>query len=430
MFGLGLNSGLSLSGLPLKHLVLGFSFVIFGWENYLAYRQHRRLKETAVPKALGDIVTQETFDKAQAYGRDKSTFSFFSGLYQQLQTTLVFSFDVLPKFWTLAGGCLAYFGLGGNEIAQSIAFLALTSLASTAINMPFSLYYTFVVEEKHGFNKQTLSLYFSDLAKTVLLTGVIGGPLVSAFLWIIKKTGKNFFFYVWLFTLVFQLVFVTIYPTLIQPLFNKFTPLEDGPLKEKIEALSARVKFPLTKLFVVDGSKRSSHSNAYFFGFFKNKRIVLFDTLLEQCNHEEICAVLAHEIGHWKMSHILKILAISQVQLFGIFYLFSRVINHTPLYSAFGFDTKPIIIGFLLFQYIYTPVESISGFLMNLLSRKHEFEADAYGKQLGYADTLKSALVKLQIKNLGNMNPDKMYSAWHYSHPPLVERLEGLAKAE
>lgn len=194
--------------------------------------------------------------------------------------------------------------------------------------------------------------------------------------------------------------------------------------------MAKKIDFPLKKLFVVDGSKRSSHSNAYFFGFFKNKRIVLFDTLIEHSTVEEICAVIGHELGHWKMNHITKMLIFNQAHIFSIFYLFSKVVDNPEFYKDFGFDTMPVLIGFFLFQMLLTPVESVLQFLLHIMSRKHEFEADAFAKALGYAETLKSGLIKLQVKNKGDSNPDPWYSAYHFSHPPLVERLNAIGKTE
>ena len=202
--------------------------------------------------------------------------------------------------------------------------------------------------------------------------------------------------------------------------------MEDGELKTKIEALAERIKFPLKKLYVIDGSKRSSHSNAYFYGFGKNKHIVLYDTLIEHSNNEEICAVLAHEIGHWQMSHTLKLMGVTQANLLFIFWLFSLFIHSNKLYSDFGFSTMPTLIGFMLFQFIYSPLESVTGFLMHVYQRKNEYEADAYALKLGYASTLRSALIKLSVKNLGGFNVDPLYSAWNHSHPSLVERLNAL----
>lgn len=202
--------------------------------------------------------------------------------------------------------------------------------------------------------------------------------------------------------------------------------MEEGELRSRIEALAARISFPLKKLYVIDGSKRSSHSNAYFYGFGKNKHIVLYDTLIEHSDNDEICAVLAHELGHWKMGHTLKLLVVNQIHLLTIFFLFSLFIHNKQLYDHFGFDTMPTLIGFMLFQFIYSPVESVIGFLQHVYQRKNEYEADAYALKLGYASTLRSALIKLSIKNLGGFNVDPLYSAWNHSHPSLVERLNAL----
>lgn len=214
-----------------------------------------------------------------------------------------------------------------------------------------------------------------------------------------------------------------IFPSFIQPLFNKFTPLPEGSLRKKIEALAIRLKFPLKKLFVVDGSKRSSHSNAYFFGFFNNKRIVIYDTLIEQSTEDEVVAVLAHELGHWYFNHVLLNILTVQAQLYAIFYLFSFVIKLKALYAQFGFvSQQPIIIGFLLFQFVYSPADSVMTFFMNYLTRSKEFQADAFAKKLGYTEQLKAGLITLNKKNLSNVNPDPLFSMYHHSHPPLIQR--------
>ncbi|KAJ3040310.1 CAAX prenyl protease 1 [Rhizophlyctis rosea] len=416
---------------PWKEYVLGFSVLMYGWETYLNLRQHRKLLERLPPPQVKTLVSTEDFSKARDYGLDKSNFGFIKDIFSILETAAIFIYDILPWLWDFSGRLLARWGYGEEyEIVHSLVFLAFLTYGSSIIHIPFDLYSTFVIEQRHGFNKQTLSLYISDYLKTSALTAVIGAPVVAAFLWIVKWAGTGFAFWVWLFMFFFQLILITIYPTFIQPLFNKFTPLEDGELKKKIDDLAARIKFPLTKLFVIDGSKRSSHSNAYFFGFFKNKRIVLFDTLLEQSTHEEILGVLAHELGHWQYNHVMQMLAVIQFHLFVLFYAFGYFIDFTPLYRSFGFNTQPILIGFLLFNYIYGPLDTIMSFIQNLISRKNEFQADAFAKKLGYTEVLKSGLIKLHIKNKGNLNPDHWYSAWHYSHPPLVERLEALGKAE
>ncbi|KAF9937311.1 hypothetical protein BGZ75_000361 [Mortierella antarctica] len=414
---------------PYKELVLGFMYTVFLWEEYLRYRHYRNLCSKVRPKALNDYVAEEQFQKAQAYGRDKAQFGFVESVFNQIQSTLTITMDFLPWLWTLCGDIM--FRLAGYgseyEITQSILFFVLLTVFSTVVSLPFSLYSTFVIEERHGFNKQTLGLFFSDMVKGHLVGGAIGMPFLAGFLKIIKIGGDNFFFYIWLFLVAFQLIMVSIYPTFIQPLFNKFESLPEGELRTMIEALASRIHFPLTKLFVIDGSKRSGHSNAYFYGFFKNKRIVLFDTLLEHSNNEEICAVLAHELGHWACNHTLKMLAFNQVQIFAIFYLFSQFIHNKEMYVSFGFtDSTPTLIGFLLFQFLYSPVESVIAFVANMLSRRYEFQADAFARNLGYAGSLASGLIKLQLKNLGTMNPDWLHSMYHRSHPELIERLDAI----
>ncbi|KAI8097916.1 peptidase family M48-domain-containing protein [Gilbertella persicaria] len=418
-----------LDTLDYKQFVLGFSCAVYGFEQYLNYRQYNRYLMRDRPSELADIVTEEDFKKAQAYNLDKSRFGFIEGFYKQIETVLMLYYDALPAIWNYAGHLLNKFvGYGPEyEITQSLVFLTLFSLLSTVTSTPFSLYSTFVVEQRHGFNKQTIGLFFMDLLKSHLIMAVLMFPFMSAFIWIIQSTGDNFYFYVWLIVIMFQLFIITVYPTYIQPLFNKLTPMEQGELRTRIEELAARIKFPLKKLYVIDGSKRSGHSNAYFYGFGKNKHIVLYDTLIEHSNNDEICAVLAHELGHWKMGHTLKLLAVNQVYLLSIFWLFSFFIHNRKVYQDFGFHhSMPTLIGFLLFQFIYSPVESVIGFLMHVYQRKNEYEADAYALKLGYASTLRSALIKLSVKNLGGFNVDPWYSAWNHSHPSLVERLKAL----
>ncbi|CAG8456872.1 11426_t:CDS:2 [Funneliformis mosseae] len=427
---LGLD--LKAPGTPYKEFVLAFSWAVYIFEQYLGVRQYRKLREPNPPKSLQDIEEiREKFHKTQEYGLDKAKFGFVSGLFGQVQSTWIIVWDVLPWLWNLSGEWLTYAGYGTDyEITQSLIFTVTITTMLYFISLPLSLYYTFVIEERHGFNKMTLGLFVMDTVKGFLITGVIGLPIIALGLQIIKWSGDNFYFYVWVFMIIFNFILLTIYPTLIQPLFNKVTPLPEGELREQIEALAARINFPLKKLHVIDGSKRSGHSNAYFYGFFKNKQIVIYDTLIEQANNEEILAVVGHELGHWSLNHSVKVLTIYQIHNLFLFFVFSQFISNTVLYRSFGFETQPTLIGFILFQFIYAPIENVVAFLMNILSRKHEFEADAFAKKLGYGKQLRTGLIKIQIKNLGNINNDAWYSAYHFSHPPLPERLNALEKMD
>merc|ERR1719429_196079 len=280
-------------------------------------------------------------------------------------------------------------------------------------------------------------------------------PLVAAIIKIIYWGGTYFFVYLWAFVTVFSLFMLIVYPEFIAPLFDKYTPLPEGQLRKDIEGLAASVEFPLYKLFVVEGSKRSSHSNAYFYGFFKFKRIVLFDTLLEVeerkkllseedkeneeekidktksgCSNQEIVAVLGHELGHWKLNHVAKNIVIGQVQIFLMFALFAYLSKSKALYEAFGFtDSQPVLIGLMIvLQYITAPYSAVIGFLMSVLSRHFEFQADTFAADLGKAADLQGALVKLNNDNLSFPIYDWLYSAWHHSHPPVLERIEALKK--
>ncbi|KAJ2057966.1 zinc metalloprotease [Coemansia sp. S146] len=424
--------GEMLHRMPYKECVLLFSWATYFWEAKLDIRQRDRLHEVRRPAAISQFVSRQAYLEASAYGLDKSSLVLVKNAFMQAQTTAIIVYDLTPWMWNVVGDAMqTHLGLGAEyEITRSIAYFVAATLISTMLSLPFDLYSTFVVEKKHGFNKQTAALFFSDLAKNLMLTFFLGSPILALFLWVIGKTGSQFYLYAWALLAAVQLLIIVIYPTFIQPMFNKFSPLPEGELRTAIEALASRLGFPLKKLYVVDGSKRSSHSNAYVFGFFKSKRIVVFDTLIEQCTTEEIVAIIGHELGHWKKNHVLRMLSAVQVQTFIIFFAFSHFIGEEAMYRSFGMDTMPVLIGFTFFQYLYQPLDSLLTFASNVMSRKHEFEADEFSKKLGYGKELASSLIKLQIENKGNMNPDPLYSAYHYSHPPLIERLNAINDPE
>ncbi len=276
-------------------------------------------------------------------------------------------------------------------------------------------------------------MFFTDKIKSLALTCVIGGPFVAILLKIIKWGGEHFYVYVWAFMFVFSVVMMTIVPVFIMPLFNKYDPLPEGDLKDRIFALAGELKYPLTKLFVMDGSKRSSHSNAFMFGFGKNKRIVLFDTLMEQVDDDEILAILGHELGHWKLGHTLSSFVVTQLYFGASFYCFSLCYGDgsTDLYRAFGFDGVdrpiPTMIALLLFfQTIWAPIDKILSFILTINSRRNEFQADKFSADLGMSAKLQTGLCKISLENLGAMCPDPLYAIYHYSHPPLVERLSAM----
>ncbi|KAF3942074.1 hypothetical protein ABW19_dt0203251 [Dactylella cylindrospora] len=414
---------------PWKKLILGFSVAQYLFETYLSARQYKVLRGEKLPKQLEGSVEQEVFDKSQAYGRAKADFGYIKGLYAQLQNVGFIVYDVLPKLWGISGSFMLTYlpARFSGEITHSILFFFFFNFITTILNAPVSYYSTFVLEEKFGFNKQTPGLWISDIVKGQILSIVLGAPILAGFLKIVQSFGTNFFFYLWAFAIAVQMFMITIYPIWILPLFNKLDPLEPGTLKTEVEALAAKLKFPLKHLYVIDGSKRSAHSNAYFYGLPWAKHIVIYDTLIEKSQTEEVVAVLAHELGHWSLGHTTKLFGIAQFHMFYIFALFSAFINNQSLYRSFGFyDSKPIIIGFILFSDVLAPMDTIVKFLMNIVSRTFEYQADAFATKLGYSDLLAKSLIKLQVQNLSTMDADWMYSSYHYTHPILTERLGAL----
>jgi len=446
---------------------IAFTVLVYSFEGHLDSRQKESYLGKMFPKALEATVAaidaerkqngkeaadadaeppsnkellpqlKDKFESSQSYGLDKINFGMISSTFDTTESIVYLIMGFFPFVWDMSATIGQRFGWTqqDNEIKISLIFLALTTIMGTITQLPFELYSTFRIEKKHGFNKQTLGLFFSDKLKSLLLTAAIGGPFVALLLTIIKSGGPYFYLYVWAFMFVFSVIMMTIVPVLIMPLFNKYEPLPEGSLKTAIYKLADTLHYPLTKLFVMDGSKRSSHSNAFMFGFGKNKRIVLFDTLMTQVHEDEILAILGHELGHWKLGHTLSNFLITQLYFGAAFYIFSLCYTSADLYRAFGFDSAetntPTIIALLLFfQTIWSPVDKVLSFVLTMFSRHNEFAADAFSVELGMSQKLQSGLCKIHLENLGAMCPDPWYSMYHYSHPPLVERLSAMMKMD
>ncbi|CAN1293167.1 CAAX prenyl protease 1 homolog [Linum perenne] len=396
---------------PFLEVVVGFMIVMYIFETYLDLRQLAAYKLLTLPRPLQGVISQEKLEKSRAYSLDKSYFSFVHDFVSIVLDSAILWYGILPWVWKKSENFLVSVGLNAeNEIIHTLAFLGSVMMWSQITDLPFSLYSTFVIEARHGFNKQTVWMFIRDLFKGMLLAVILGPPIVAAIILIVQKGGPYLAIYLWAFMFVLSLVMMTIYPVLIAPLFNKFTPLPEGNLREKIEKLAASLKFPLKKLFVVDGSTRSSHSNCK--------------------DDEEIVAVIAHELGHWKLNHTMYTFIAMQILTFLQFGGYTLVRNSTDLFRSFGFDSQPVLIGLIIFQHIIIPFQHLVSFGLNLISRSFEFQADAFAKKLGYSVPLCAGLVKLQVENLSAMNTDPWYSAYHYSHPPLVERLSALDEVE
>ncbi|XP_022017348.1 CAAX prenyl protease 1 homolog isoform X3 [Helianthus annuus] len=393
---------------PFMEAVVGLEILMYIFETYLHLRQHAALKLRTLPKTLVGVISQETFEKYRAYNIDKSNLRFVKQFVTIIIDSATLLFGVLPRLWKVkSGDIVESTGLDAeNEIYQTLAFLACVMYWSQITNLPFSLYSTFVIEERHGFNKQTFWLFIRDMLKGMTVAIVLGPPIVAAIILIVQKSGPYLAIYLWGFIFVLSLFMMTIYPVLVPPLYNKLTPLPQGELRTKIETLASSQNFPSKKLFVVDGSTWSTHSNC--------------------TNEEEIVAVIAHELGHWKLNHKIYSSVGVQILILLLFGGYTLVKNSNDLFTSFGFDTQPVLIEFILFQYTIIPVQHLVSFDLNLVTHAFEFQADAFAKKLGYAKPLRDALVKMQVGNLSEMNTDPWYSVYHYSHPTLLERLAAL----
>lgn len=305
-------------------------------------------------------------------------------------------------------------------------FFAVLVLTSDLLSLPFQLYHTFGIEERFGFNTSSMATFWKDKVKGYLLGLVMGGALLSVFLWLIQQLGQGFWIWFWVFATVFMVVMNMFYTSWLLPLFNKLTPLEDDELRQAIEQYGRKVSFPLSSIQVMDGSRRSKKANAFFSGLGKQKKVVLFDTLLEQLEQKELVAVLAHEVGHYKMQHIITGMVLASLQTGLMLFILSRFIQSPELSAALGGDQPAIHLNLLAFALLYSPISTLIDIGMNWISRRHEYQADRYAAETYAADPLGSGLIKLHTNTLSNLTPHPAYVFFNYSHPPLVQRLRAL----
>lgn len=388
-------------------------------ERYLEHLNSRMWSES-LPAVLAGICDEEEYRNSQLYYRDNNKLSFWSS-----------SFNVAVIVVMIAAGGFAFIDnsirtISSHLIVISLLFFGIVGLLSDLINIPFSIYDTFVIEKRYGFNKTTPRTFITDHIKSWFIALIVGVPVLGLITWLYYRLGHVFWIYAWIVITVFSVFMNLFYSELIVPIFNKQTPLGEGTLRDKIESFAGKTGFRLKNIYLIDGSKRSTKANAYFSGFGPKKRIVLFDTLLDEFSEEEIVAVLAHEIGHYRKKHILKSL-ISSVLLTGVMlFLFSLVVSNPLLSQAMGAKTASFHIGLMVFGILYSPLSLIIGLVSNYFSRKNEFEADRFVRDNYESGFLASALKKLSVKNLSNMMPHPAYVFFHYSHPPLLKRLEKL----
>jgi STE24 endopeptidase len=376
-----------------------------------------------LPSEFSDVYDADRYAKSQEYTRVQTRF----GLW-------VSSFDllILLVFWFAGGFNWVDQWARGFEfgvIGTGLIFIGVLMIAKTIISIPISIYSTFVIEERFGFNKTTAGTFVMDRLKGLLLSVVIGAPLLAGIIAFFEFGGPYAWFYAWMAVTAFSLVMQYVAPTWIMPLFNKFTPLEEGELRTAIENYADKVEFPLQGIYVIDGSKRSAKSNAFFTGFGKNKRIALYDTLIENHTTDELVAVLAHEIGHYKKKHIVKNMMISTLHTGVLFGLLQIFLTMPGLFDAFYMEQMSVYAGLIFFGMLYAPIEMILSVLMQIQSRKHEYEADAFAATTtGKPEDMIAVLKKLSADNLSNLTPHPLNVFLNYSHPPALMRIRAIRK--
>lgn len=403
----------------LWYVIVAVLLLEWGWDQVLE-TLNRRHWTARVPERLKDVFPEDKFQKQKDYRQANYGFSFISSAVSLVVVLMVL---LLHGFGWLEAR-LQVFGL--SPFWHSLVFLGVVGLLSTLLSLPFSIYHTFVIEERFGFNKSTPRIFVADTIKSLLLGALLGGLLLGLFRWFFEWTGPWFWLWAWGLASLFALFFGRSYTTLILPLFNKLKPLEEGSLKQAIESMSKAAGFRLDRVYVMDGSRRSTKANAFFSGWGRQKRIVLFDTLLDQLNEEEVVAVLAHEIGHYRLKHIHKGTAVGLVQTGFTLWLLSLFILHPAIAQALGASAASFHIGLLGFGLLFSPISGVMGLASTILSRRHEYQADAFAAQYASGAALQTALKKISAEALSNPTPHPWYVFFHYSHPPLLKRLEAL----
>jgi len=400
-------------------VILGISIISYLFDQVLDY-VNLKVQRKDIPAEVEGFYNKEQYQKSLDYQKDQARFSFI---------TAGFSF-------LLSLGMLVFGGFGwldallrpffSSEIILALVFFGTIMIVSDILTIPFQWYSTFVIEEKYGFNKTTARTFISDKLKGYLLGALIGGALLAILIYLVNSIGPNFWIWFGLLAAAFTLFVNMFYTSLILPLFNKLTPLAEGELKTTIEGFAKKVNFPLDNVFVMDGSKRSAKANAFFSGIGKKKKIVLYDTLINNHSTEELVAVLAHEVGHFKKKHIIMSYLISIIQIFFVLFILSKMVFNENLSIALGGNQQAIHLNLIAFGILFSPISGITGLLMSMLSRKNEFEADAYAKETFDGKALSNALKKLSVDSLSNLYPHPWYVFFHFSHPPLLQRLDAL----
>ena len=401
------------------NLIIVIISVNFILERILSFLNGRILSNK-LPQELEGVYDEERYKKSQEYKHVKDKFSVITSSFSFILIICMLFFHGFAYVDEISRDIV------DNEILITLVFFGILMFASDILNIPFSLYATFVIEEKYGFNKTTVKTFILDKIKGWILAIILGGGIMAMIVWIYHKTGTMFWIYAWIVISFFSIFMSMFYSSLIVPLFNKQTPLEDGELRSEISSFAERTGFKLDNIFVMDGSKRSTKANAYFSGLGPKKRIVLFDTLINDLTTKEIVSVLAHEIGHYKLKHTLSSIILSIIQTGITLYILSLLIDNPALSTALGAEETGFHLGLITFGIIYSPISTIVGLFMNALSRKNEYQADAFASKHYEGEELINSLKKLSSNSLSNLTPHPLYVFFHYSHPTLLQRIKAI----
>jgi len=396
--------------------ILTFDFVLNTFLSYI----NSKTWTNKVPEELKELYDSDKYAKAQEYDKSNKNLSY---LVSALSFVLSLAFILLGGFEMVDQFSRSY---SSNPIVVALIFFGILYIALDVFSLPFSLYKTFKIEEKFGFNKMSLQTFIVDKIKGYLLIALIGGGLIALIILIYDQMTESFWWIAWLVVTAFTLFMASFYTTIFLPIFNKLKPLEEGSLRNKINEYSKKVKFPLSNIFVIDGSKRSAKANAFFSGMLGKKSIVLYDTLIEENTEDELVAVLAHEVGHYKKKHVAKSIGLSVIQTGVMLFILGLALKSEVLSEALKVSTHSFHIGLIAFGILFSPISTILGIFMNIFSRKNEFEADAFAKETSNKDSLISALKKLSVNHLSNLQPHPLYVFFNYSHPPLMDRIKAL----
>ncbi len=403
-------------------IILIIYVVDFAFERFLGWLNTTRWSNV-IPEILKGIYDEKEYARQQDYSKVNYKFGRYYAYLNFFLVAAVLCFGVLG--WL---DSYIYDNITTHPILQSLLFFGIIAFVSDIVSTPFDWYSTFNIEERFGFNKMTRKTFFVDKVKNGLLIAIVGGGLISLIILIYNKIPDYFWLVAWLVISAFSILISMFYTSLILPIFNKQEPLGEGSLRNKIEEFSNKVGFKLDNIFVMDGSKRSTKANAFFSGLGPRKRIVLYDTLINDLSEEEIVAVLAHEVGHQKKKHITKGTIISLLNTGAMFYILSLFLGNEILCEALGAEQASFHISLIAFGILFTPISFALGILMSIFSRKNEYEADAFAKENYGAEPLISGLKKLSVKNLSNLQPHPLYVLCYYSHPTLLQRIESLSK--